>query len=124
MDQTSAADADAFDAGEIVSTADTGLSRVLELLGQARALASQKNFLEAERVCLDASELAKQQVGDESPIYGLCLEDLGAIRFCQGKIRPADVTLTTALTILEKALGRDHADVARVFSRLHELYNS
>lgn len=103
------------------TTADTELGGVLEILNRARALANQKNFLEAEELCLEALKLAGELVGESSSIYGLCLEDLGANRVCQGKFRQAEVTLSAALNVLETALGHEHADVARVFSRLHEL---
>jgi hypothetical protein len=105
------------------SIADT-LTPVHELLQQSRALAGQKNYLEAERICLEASELARELVGDESPFYGLCLEELGAIRVCQGKMGSAAVTLATAQNILEKALGPDHAHAVRVASRLQEICHS
>lgn len=97
---------------------------VSEILSQARALASQRNYLEAEQLCLEALAASEKLFGKASVIYGLCLEDLGVVRVCQGKKRQADITLTEAHSVLEAALGATHLDVLRVFGRLQELYHS
>lgn len=99
-------------------------AQVLDLLNQAQAKSHQKNFFEAEQLCLEAMALAAEHIGGETSwVYGLCLEDLGAVRISEGKLDKADVTLRTALYVLERALGADHEDTMRVFGRLHELYN-
>lgn len=97
---------------------------VLEILSQARALAGQRNYLEAEQLCLEAVVASEKLFGKASPIYGFCLEDLGVVRICQGKRRQADITLTEAHDVLEAALGATHPDVLRVSGRLQELYHS
>ncbi len=113
--------------GEVLAAGSTEASQigqVLEMINRARALQSQKNYREAEQLCMDACDLAASLVGKGSSIYGLCLEDLGVSRICQGKLRQADITLNESMTILVASLGAEHPDVARVFGRLHELYNS
>ncbi|MBS2004494.1 MAG: tetratricopeptide repeat protein [Cyanobacteria bacterium SZAS LIN-5] len=109
----------------LMSTSDLQFTTdVRDTIAQARALASQRNYLEAEQLCLEAAAVAEKLVGKASPTYALCLEDLGLIRIYQGKMRQADITLTEAHSILEAAFGATHADVERVSSRLQELCHS
>jgi len=98
--------------------------RILEMIQQARFLASERNYLEAEGVCLEACTAAGEAVGKNSQLYGLCLEDLGVMRICQGKMRQADITLTESHSVLKTVFGDEHPDVVRVFERLHELCHS
>lgn len=113
--------------GEVLASGSSEagqIGQVIEMINRARALQSEKNYREAEQLCMDACDLAASLVGKGSSIYGLCLEDLGVSRICLGKLRQADITLNESMSVLESALGAEHPDVARVFGRLHELYNS
>jgi hypothetical protein len=64
---------------------------------------------------------AKARHGEEHPRYATALTTLAGLYYASGKYGEAEPLLKRSLAIAEKALGRDHPDVASARRTLEEL---
>lgn len=98
------------------------LTRVLELLKSANEHSRWKEYSEAERLCRDALDLARTELGKDHQAVGTALCDLGNIFYAQDRVFEARECYGDALGILEKNLGNNDPQVLWVFAHLHDLY--
>lgn len=98
------------------------LSQVLTLLKSSAEHLRWKEYSEAERLCRDALELAKAELGATHQAVGTALCDLGNIMYAQDRVFEAREHYGEALGILERNLGNNDPQVLWVFAHLHDLY--
>jgi tetratricopeptide (TPR) repeat protein len=98
------------------------LIRVLELLKSADNHARWNEYDEAERLCRDAIDIAKGELGENHHAHATALRDLGNILTKQERGFEAREALTKALEILVKIHGNNDAEVLQLFAHVHDLY--
>ena len=99
------------------------LTRVAALLKSSSEHLRWKEYEEAERLCREAIDIARAELGAEHQVVGTTLRDLGDILSPQPERHfEAREAYTQALTILEKALGNRDEGVLHLFVLLHDFY--
>lgn len=98
------------------------LTRVAALLKSAAEHHRWKEYDASERLCREAIDVARAELGGEHQALGTALCDLGTTLSEQGRVFEAREAYTEALTILEKRLGNSDPSVLWVFAHLHDLY--
>lgn len=98
------------------------LFRVLDLLKSASEHKRWKELAEAERLCRDAIDIVKNELGEDHQALGTALRDLGDILTEQERVFEAREVYTQALEVLVKNLGNNDPEVLCAFAHLHDLY--
>lgn len=98
------------------------LVRVLATLKSANEHKRWKQYDEAERLCRDAIEIARTELGEDHQAHGTALCDLGYILAETDRGFEAREAYSKALDILAKTLGNNDPEVLWVFAHLHDLY--
>ena len=98
------------------------LTRVAAILKSAYEHQRWKAYEEAERLCREAVDIARSELGADHQVLGTTLRDLGDILSEQQRVFEAREAYTEALTILEKCLGNRDQGVLHLFAHLHDLY--
>lgn len=98
------------------------LIRVLEILKSADEHKRWKEYAEAERLCRNAVDIAREELGKDHQAHGTALRDLGAILSEQDRAFEAREAYTQALDILANKLGNNDTEVLWLFAHLHDLY--
>lgn len=98
------------------------LTQVSALLKSANEHNRWQQYHEAERLCREALDLARSELGEKHRVYGLALADLGNILQSSDRLLEAREVYTQSLIILEEQCGNQDPDVLWIFSHLHSLY--
>ena len=87
-------------------------------LGTEAAIVTARDPQRAATLAEQACELQAFNVGDDAPTVAACWSDAAVALLAAGRVRDAERRLTTALPMLERALGPDHALVANTYISL------
>ena len=103
-------------------THESVMRSILDLLRKSSEQRKAGQLDEALQHCQEASDLAREHLGERHRAYGHCLEDLGLLYEQKGDDSNARLTLEQAFDILLAELGNEAPEVLGLFSRLNHLY--
>lgn len=96
----------------------TSVHLIDPLVGKGRILLAKGDYTEAERIALQANQIAVKTYGDVSTKTAPTQKLLSDIYYTLGDFDKAEDNITKALNSQEKQFGRNHIEVAKSLSQL------